>query len=139
MEELDDYTNYPGRRAIMEAQAELVQAYWESNLDVYDRQEMNSLRPNISCSVELPSYFYIPNELYYSFGPQLVKEIRSSGGMEAVNAALYELPTSEQIYSPEKYFEKETPLSWRQNDLIKNAYKKHLNALSEKEQEQHNV
>ena len=26
MEELDDYTNYPGRRAIMEAQAELVQA-----------------------------------------------------------------------------------------------------------------
>ena len=108
MEELDDYTNYPGRRAIMEAQAELVQAYWESNLDVYDRQEMNSLRPNISCSVELPSYFYIPNELYYSFGPQLVKEIRSSGGMEAVNAALYELPTSEQIYSPEKYFEKET-------------------------------
>jgi NADH:ubiquinone oxidoreductase subunit C len=107
MEDLDDYTNYAGRRAIMEAQADLVQAYWESDLDVYDRQQMNSERPNISCSVELPSYFYIPNELYYSFGPQLVKEIRISGGMEAVNEALYELPTAEQIYSSEKYFSKE--------------------------------
>jgi len=107
MEELDDYSNYAGRRAIMEAQADLVQAYWESDLDVYDRQQMNSERPNISCAVELPSYFYIPNELYYSFGPQLVKEIRTSGGMNAVNEALYELPTAEQIYSPEKYFAKE--------------------------------
>ena len=91
----------------MEAQAELVQAYWESDLDVYDRQQMNSERPNISCAVELPPYFYIPNELYYSFGPQLVKEIRTGGGMEAVTEALHELPTAEQVYSPEKYFAKE--------------------------------
>ena len=107
MEELDDFSNYAGRRSIMEAQAELVQAYWESNLDVYDRQQMNSQMPNISCAVELPSYFYIPNDLYYSFGPQLAKEIRTAGGMEAVNEALYELPTAEQVYSSEKYFAKE--------------------------------
>ena len=107
MEELDDFSNYAGRRSIMEAQAELVQAYWESNLDVYDRQQMNSQMPNISCAVELPSYFYIPNDLYYSFGPQLAKEIRTAGGKEAVNEALYELPTAEQVYSSEKYFAKE--------------------------------
>ena len=107
MEELDDFSNYAGRRAIMEAQAEIVQAYWESNLDVYDRQQMNSQAPNISCAVELPSYFYIPNDLYYSFGPQLAKEIRTAGGMEAINEALYELPTAEQVYSSEKYFAKE--------------------------------
>ena len=107
MEELDDFSNYAWRRSIMEAQAELVQAYWESNLDVYDRQLMNSQMPNISCAVELPSYFYIPNDLYYSFGPQLAKEIRTAGGMEAINEALYELPTAEQVYSSEKYFAKE--------------------------------
>ena len=68
---------------------------------------MNSQAPNISCAVELPSYFYIPNDLYYSFGPQLAKEIRTAGGMEAINEALYELPTAEQVYSSEKYFAKE--------------------------------
>ena len=69
---------YAGRRSIMEAQADLVQARWESNLDQYDRTEMNSQQPNFTCRVELPSYFYIPNELYYSFGPQLVKQINTS-------------------------------------------------------------
>ena len=107
MEELDDYSNYAGRRAIMEAQADLIQAYWESNLDVYDRQQMNTERPNITCAVELPAYFYIPNDLYYSFGPQLVKKIKIKGGMAAINEALHELPTAEQIYSSEKYFAKE--------------------------------
>jgi hypothetical protein len=104
MKEADDFANYPGRRAIMEAQADLVQARWESALDQYDRTTLNSQQPNFSCRVSLPEYFYIPNDLYYSFGPQLVKEIYNDGGMEAINKALFELPTDEQIYSKEKYF-----------------------------------
>jgi hypothetical protein len=104
MKEADDFSDYPGRRAIMEAQADLIQARWEGGLDNYDRTAMNSQQPNISCAVSLPSYFYIPFDLYYSFGPQLVKEINSNGGMDAINAALFELPTDEQIYSSEKYF-----------------------------------
>ena len=104
MKEADDFANYPGRRAIMEAQADLVQARWESSLDQYDRTTLNSQQPNFSCRVSLPEYFYIPNDLYYSFGPQLVKEIYNDGGMEAINEALFELPTDEQIYSKEKYF-----------------------------------
>ena len=101
MKEADDFSNYPGRRAIMEAQADLVQARWESSLDQYDRTTLNSQQPNFSCRVSLPEYFYIPNDLYYSFGPQLVKEIYNDGGMEAINEALFELPTDEQIYSKE--------------------------------------
>ena len=104
MKEADDFSDYPGRRAIMEAQADLIQARWEGGLDSYDRTAMNSQQPNISCAVSLPSYFYIPFDLYYSFGPQVVKEINSNGGMDAINAALFELPTDEQIYSSEKYF-----------------------------------
>ena len=104
MKEKDDFSDYAGRRSIMEAQADLVQARWESGLDQYDRTEMNSQQPNFTCRVQLPTYFYIPNELYYSFGPQLVKQINSEGGMEAINEALYQLPTAEQIYAPEKYF-----------------------------------
>ena len=104
MKEKDDFSPYAGRRSIMEAQADLVQARWESNLDQYDRTEMNSQQPNFSCRVELPSYFYIPNELYYSFGSRLVKQINTLGGMEAINKALYELPTAEQVYEPQKYF-----------------------------------
>ena len=104
MKEADDFSDYPGRRAIMEAQANLIQARWEGGLDNYDRTAMNSQQPNISCAVSLPSYFYIPFDLYYSFGPQVVKEINSNGGMDAINAALFELPTDEQIYSSEKYF-----------------------------------
>ena len=104
MKEADDFSDYPGRRAIMEAQADLIQARWEGGLDNYDRTAMNSQQPNISCAVSLPRYFYIPFDLYYSFGPQVVKEINSNGGMDAINAALFELPTDEQIYSSEKYF-----------------------------------
>ena len=91
----------------MEAQADLVQAYWVSNLDPYDRDRMASERPNFRCSVSLPEYFYIPFDLYYDFGGRLGKEIHSNGKMEALNDALYKLPTAEQIYSPEKYFSEE--------------------------------
>jgi hypothetical protein len=60
----------------------------------------------------LPSYFYIPAELYYNFGPLLAKEIIKNGKMEALNTALFgyvdnglnTLPTSEQIYEPDKFF-----------------------------------
>ena len=107
MKENDDFMNYPGRRSIMEAQADLVQAYWVSNLDPYDRDRMASERPNFRCSVSLPEYFYIPFDLYYDFGGRLGKEIHSNGKMEALNDALYKLPTAEQIYSPEKYFSEE--------------------------------
>ena len=107
MKDSDDFMNYPGRRSIMEGQADLVQAYWESTLDSYDRQQMNSERPSFSCSVSLPSYFYIPFDLYYGYGASLIKQIHRAGKMEAINEALFQLPTAEQIYSPDKYFSKE--------------------------------
>jgi hypothetical protein len=107
MKDNDDFMNYPGRRSIMEAQADLVQAYWVANLDPYDRQDMSYQRPNFACSVSLPEYFYIPNDLYYDFGGRLGKEIHSNGKMQALNEALYKLPTAEQIYAPEKYFSEE--------------------------------
>ena len=44
---------------------------------------------------------------YYDFGGKLGKQIHSKGKMEALNEALYKLPTAEQIYSPEKYFSEE--------------------------------
>ncbi len=107
MKDSDDFMNYPGRRSIMEGQADLVQAYWESTLDSYDRQQMNSERPSFSCSVSLPSYFYIPFDLYYGYGGSLIKQVHRAGKMEAINEALFQLPTAEQIYSPDKYFSKE--------------------------------
>ena len=91
----------------MEAQADLVQAYWVSNLDPSDKDRLSSERPNFRCSVSLPEYFYIPFDLYYDFGARLGKEIHSNGRMKALNDALYKLPTAEQIYSPEKYFSEE--------------------------------
>ena len=107
MKDSYDFMNYPGRRSIMEGQADLVQAYWESTLDSYDRQQMNSERPSFSCSVSLPSYFYIPFDLYYGYGGSLIKQVHRAGKMEAINEALFQLPTAEQIYSPDKYFSKE--------------------------------
>ncbi len=107
MKDSDDFMNYPGRRSIMEGQADLVQAYWESTLDSYDRQQMNSERPNFNCSVSLPSYFYIPFELYYGYGGSLIKQVHRAGKMEAINEALFLMPTAEQIYSPDKYFSEE--------------------------------
>ena len=107
MKDSDDFMNYPGRRSIMEGQADLVQAYWESTLDSYDRQQMHSERPSFSCSVSLPSYFYIPFDLYYGYGGSLIKQVHRAGKMEAINEALFQLPTAEQIYSPDKYFSKE--------------------------------
>ena len=68
---------------------------------------MASERPNFRCSVSLPEYFYIPFDLYYDFGARLGKQIHSNGRMEALNEALYKLPTAEQVYSPEKYFSEE--------------------------------
>ena len=107
MKDSDDFMNYPGRRSIMEGQADLVQAYWESTLDSYDRQQMSSERPSFNCSVSLPSYFYIPFDLYYGYGASLIKQVHRAGKMEAINEALFQLPTAEQIYSPDKYFSKE--------------------------------
>ena len=115
MDDLDDFSNYPGIRALMEAQAEWVEAKWVDSLDAYDRQTMQAQIPNISCRVQLPNYFYIPSDLYYTYGPILSREIINKGKMAALNDALGEykrtgltnLPTSEQIYSSEKYFANE--------------------------------
>lgn len=112
MEELDDFSYYPGIRALMEAQADWVEAKWIDTLDSYDRQQMQAQIPNISCRVQLPDYFYIPAQLYYTYGPVVAKIIIKEGKMTALNDAMSEykktglsnLPTSEQIYSPEKYF-----------------------------------
>ena len=107
MKENDDFMDYPGRRSIMEAQADLVQGYWMAELDFDQRQDMTSQRPNFRCSVSLPAYFYIPFDLYYDFGGRLGKQIHTMERMEGLNKALFELPTAEQVYSPEKYFSKE--------------------------------
>ncbi len=112
MDELDDFTYYPGVVSLMEAQADYVEGKWTGAFDAYDLQLFNSQIPNITCRVSLPSYFYIPAELYYNFGPILAKEIIKNGRMEALNTALFRyindglntLPTSEQIYEPEKFF-----------------------------------
>ena len=115
MDQLDDFTYYPGVVSLMEAQADYVQGIWTGAFDAYDLQLYNSQIPNITCRVSLPSYFYIPAELYYNFGPVLAREILKNGKMEALNTALYRyvndglntLPTSEQIYEPEKFFTNE--------------------------------
>ena len=112
MDELDDFTYYPGFVSLMEAQADYVQGKWTGAFDAYDLQLYNSQIPNITCRVSLPSYFYIPAELYYNFGPLLAKQIIKNGQMESLNTALFRyvndglntLPTSEQIYEPEKFF-----------------------------------
>ena len=115
MDELDDFTYYPGVVSLMEAQADYVEGKWTNSFDEYDRQTFNSQIPNITCRVSLPSYFYIPAELYYNFGPILANQIIKNGKMEALNTALYRyindglntLPTSEQIYEPDKFFNDE--------------------------------
>ena len=115
MDDLDDFTYYPGFISLMEAQADYVEGKWTGAFDEYDRQSFNSQIPNITCRVSLPSYFYIPAELYYNFGPLLAKEIIKNGKMEAINTAMYgyvnnglnTLPTSEQIYEPDKFFTNE--------------------------------
>ena len=112
MDDLDDFTYYPGFVALIEAQADYVEGKWTGAFDEYDRQTFNSQIPNITCRVSLPSYFYIPAELYYNFGPLLAKQILKNGKMEALNTVLYgyvdnglnTLPTSEQIYAPDKFF-----------------------------------
>ena len=115
MDELDDFSNYPGIRALMEAQADWVEGKWVDGLDSYDRQTMQAQIPNISCRVALPTYFYIPSDLYYTYGPILAREIINQGKMTALNEALSEyketgltnLPTSEQIYDSSKFFTNE--------------------------------
>jgi len=121
MKEADDFSDYYGRRAIMEAQADLIQARWESGLDSYDRQTMQSQYP-AGCGIALPDYIYIPFDLYYGYGPQLVKEIYNDGGMEAINDALYLLPTGEQIYEPSKFFSSEPYQEVVINDLEFEGY-----------------
>ena len=112
MDNLDDFTYYYGFVALMEAQAEYVEGKYLLGFDTYDRQDYISQIPNIQCRVSLPSYFYIPAELYYEFGPILADEILKNGKMEALNNALFgyinnglnTLPTSEQIYDPARFF-----------------------------------
>ena len=113
MDDLDDFTYYPGTVAFMEGQAVYVTNKWSDAFDEYDRQSYNSQIPNNNCRVQLPSYLYIPAELFYGYGPRIVNEIiKYKGGMESLNTILYgyvnnglsELPTSEQIYHPEKFF-----------------------------------
>jgi len=112
MEESDNFTYYPGFVSLMEAQADYVQNKWMLGFDANMRQEYISQIPNIQCRVSLPSYFYIPAELYYNFGPLLADQIIENGDMEALNSALFRyvndgletLPTSEQIYDPNKFF-----------------------------------
>ena len=112
MDNLDDFTYYYGFVALMEAQAEYVEGKYLLGFDTYDRQDYISQIPNIQCRVSLPSYFYIPAELYYEFGPILADQIIKNGKMEALNSALFgyinnglnTLPTSEQIYDPARFF-----------------------------------
>ena len=52
MDDLDDFTYYPGFVSLMEAQADYVEGKWTSSFDEYDRQSFNSQIPNITCRVE---------------------------------------------------------------------------------------
>ncbi len=121
MKDADDFSDYYGRRSIMEAQADLIQARWESGLDSYDRQTMQSQYPP-GCGVTLPQFMYIPFDLYYGYGGILGKEIYNNGGMQALNDALYLLPTGEQIYDPSKFFSSETYQEVEINDLAIEGY-----------------
>ena len=71
------------------------------------------------------------NSLYNS---DMIIENSKKNQLKAFKVGLQGLDREKSI----QYFQKETPNSWRENDLIKNAYKKHLTTLSEKEREQHN-
>ena len=62
MKDADDFSDYYGRRSIMEAQADIIQERWEGGLDSYDRQTLQSQYP-AGCGVSLPEYFYIPFDL----------------------------------------------------------------------------
>ena len=113
MDDLDDFTYYPGTVALMEGQAEFVATRWRDAFDEYDRQSYNSQIPNNNCRVQLPSYLYIPAQLFYGYGPRIANQIiKNKGGMESLNTILYgyvnnglsKLPTSEQIYFPDKFF-----------------------------------
>jgi len=121
MKDADDFSDYYGRRSLMEGQADLVQARWESGLDSYDRQTMQSQYP-AGCGIALPDYIYIPFDLYYGYGAQLTKELYNNGGMEAINDALYLLPTGEQIYEPSKFFSSEPYQEVVINDLEIEGY-----------------
>ena len=71
------------------------------------------------------------NSLYNS---DMIIENSKKNQLKAFKVGLQGLDREKSI----QYFQKETPNSWRENDLIKNAYKKHLTTLSEKEREKHN-
>ena len=121
MKDADDFSDYYGRRSLMEGQADLIQARWESGLDSYDRQTMQSQYP-AGCGIALPDYIYIPFDLYYGYGAQVTKELYNNGGMEAINEALYLLPTGEQIYEPSKFFSSEPYQEVSINDLEIEGY-----------------
>ncbi len=112
MDDLDDFTYYPGTVAFMEGQAVYVATRWRDAFDEYDRQSYNSQIPNNTCRVQLPSYLYIPAELYYGYGARIVNQVITNEKMESLNTILYgyvnnglsKLPTSEQIYEPGKFF-----------------------------------
>ena len=61
MDELDDFTYYPGVVALMEAQADYVEGKWTGAFDEYDRQTFNSQIPNITCRVSLAIIFLYPS------------------------------------------------------------------------------
>ncbi len=121
MKDADGFSDYYGRRSIMEGQADLIQERWESGLDSYDRQTMQSQYP-AGCGVTLPPYMYIPFDLYYGFGPIVVKGLYENGGMEAINDALYLLPTGEEIYKRSNTLTSEPYQEVEINDLEIEGY-----------------
>ena len=81
------------------------------------------------------SYNKIDEESFNSlYNSDMIIENSKKNQLKAFKVGLQGLDREKSI----QYFQKETPNSWRENYLIKNAYKKHLTTLSEKEQEQHN-
>ena len=121
MKDADDFSDYYGRRSIMEGQADLIQERWESGLDSYDRQTMQSQYPP-SCGVTLPPYMYIPFDLYYGYGSIVVKGLYENGGMEAINDALSLLPTGEEIYKRSNTLTSEPYQEVEINDLEIEGY-----------------
>ena len=114
----------------------------------HDAQFSRFLRPaTLYCAKHFDTYLNTDNSKKFTYNQidedsfsslynsELIIEKSKKNQLRAFKVGLQGLNREKSV----EYFEKDTPLSWRQNDLIKNAYKKHLKSLSEKEQEQHNV
>ena len=116
MDDLDDFSYYPGIRALMEAQAEWVEAKWVDSLDAYMIVKQCKLKYQIFLvGYNFQIIFIYLQTCITPMDQFSLEKLSVKEKMAALNDALGEykrtgltnLPTSEQIYSSEKYFANE--------------------------------